>query len=101
MNALTRALLGAALITLSASSALSAQHLHLNNRWKECSFVIDPSLTPEAWHQFVSEAGLVTYIRPLASARPLGAKRRHGFAWTAGLASVRVLRIEGPLSSMR
>ena len=74
MKALTRALLVTALMTIVGSAPISAQVLHVNHRWKECAFVIDPSLTQEAWHQFVGEAGLVTYFRPLASARPLGAK---------------------------
>lgn len=46
--------------------------LHVNPRWKECSFQIDPSLTQQAWHQFTKEAGLVTYFRPLTDAAPLG-----------------------------
>jgi len=58
-------------LTLSASPLL-AQVLHVNDRWDNCSMVIDPSLTQDAWHQFVSEAGLVVYFHPLASARPLG-----------------------------
>jgi hypothetical protein len=29
-------------------------------------------LTQGAWHQFVKEAGVVTYFRPMASAEPLG-----------------------------
>jgi hypothetical protein len=74
MKTPARALLGAILITALGSFPASAQHLHTNHTWKECAFVIDPSLTAEAWHQFVGEAGLVTYFRPLASARPLGAK---------------------------
>jgi hypothetical protein len=51
---------------------LSAQVLHLNDHWDECAFVIDPTLTQASWHQFVKEAGLVTYFRPLVSAEPLG-----------------------------
>jgi len=51
---------------------LHAQVLHTNDRWKECAIVLDPSLTQGAWRQFVREAGLVTYIRPLASAKPMG-----------------------------
>ena len=51
---------------------LSAQVLHVNDRWDECAFVIDPMLTQGAWHQFVKEAGVVTYFRPMASAEPLG-----------------------------
>ena len=46
--------------------------LHVNPRWKECSFQLDPSLTQAAWHQFTQEAGLVTYFRPLLDARPMG-----------------------------
>ena len=55
-------------------SPLFAQKLHVNDRWDECSFVLDPSLTQEAWHQFIREAGLVIYFRPLTSAKPLGVK---------------------------
>lgn len=47
-------------------------HLHTSNRWKECSFQLDPSLTKEAWQQFTREAGMVIYFRPLVDARPLG-----------------------------
>jgi hypothetical protein len=46
--------------------------LHINHRWDECSFQLDPALTPAAWRQFTREAGLVTYFRPLADAKPLG-----------------------------
>jgi hypothetical protein len=87
--ALRRTLTG----TLAAASALAAlgsaalaqdsyQHgghshdhvpLHINSRWRECSFQIDPSLTQEAWHQFAGEAGVVTYFRPLMTAEPMGA----------------------------
>jgi hypothetical protein len=66
-----------------STSRASAQHrhghgtdhdvvLHVNNRWKECSFQLDPALTQAAWRQFTDEAGLVTYFRPLMDARPLG-----------------------------
>lgn len=50
-------------------------HLHTSNRWKECSFQLDPSLTKEAWQQFTREAGMVVYLRPLADARPMGRGR--------------------------
>lgn len=46
--------------------------LHVNPRWKECSFQLDPSLTRDAWRQFTREAGLVVYFRPLTDARPMG-----------------------------
>jgi len=54
------------------SSEAQRPKLHVNPRWKECSFQIDPSLTQAAWHQFTEEAGLVVYFRPLADARPMG-----------------------------
>jgi hypothetical protein len=46
--------------------------LHVNPRWRECSFQLDPSLTQSAWHDFTKEAGLVAYFRPLTDARPMG-----------------------------
>ena len=46
--------------------------LHVNPRWKQCSFQLDPSLTQDAWHQFTAEAGLVSYFRPLTDAKPMG-----------------------------
>ncbi len=48
--------------------------LHVNPKWKECSFQLDPSLTQEAWHQFAAEAAMVAYFRPVKDAKPLGAK---------------------------
>jgi hypothetical protein len=50
-------------------------HLHINTRWSECSFQLDPSLTQSAWRQFTREAGLVAYFRPLSDARPMGRGR--------------------------
>lgn len=47
-------------------------HLHINPKWKECSFQIDPSLTQAQWNQFTNEAGMVAYLRSLDDARPLG-----------------------------
>lgn len=47
--------------------------LHVNPRWKECSFQLDPALTQAAWHEFTREAGLVAYFRSLTDARPMGA----------------------------
>lgn len=59
-----------------APSAASTQGnhatLHVDPRWKECSFKLDASLTQEAWRQFTREAGLVTYFRPLIDAKPMG-----------------------------
>lgn len=65
---------GAAMLLFFAAFAppLFAQKLHTNSRWRECAIVLDPSLTQGAWRQFTRELGLVTYFRPLASAKPLG-----------------------------
>lgn len=49
--------------------------LHVNPRWKECSFQLDASLTKSAWRQFTGEAGVVTYFRPLSGAEPMGKGR--------------------------
>jgi hypothetical protein len=49
--------------------------LHINPRWKECSFQLDPSLTQTAWRQFTREAALVAYFRPLSDGRPMGKGR--------------------------
>lgn len=46
--------------------------LHVNTRWKECSFQLDPSLTPAAWKEFTREAGEVAYLRPVADAMSMG-----------------------------
>jgi hypothetical protein len=59
---------------VGASKLASAQELHVNPRWSECSFQLDPSLTQKSWNQFAREAALVAYFRPLTDARPLGAK---------------------------
>lgn len=65
-----------ALVLFSASHLSSAQHhdpkLHINTKWSECSFQLDPSLTQEAWRQFTREAGLVAYFRPITEAKPMG-----------------------------
>lgn len=64
------------LIIIIATPSLYAgdggQVLHTNDQWSNCSFVLDPSLTQEAWHKFTREAGLVVYYRPMASAKPMG-----------------------------
>lgn len=57
--------------TVFAQSAKDVK-LHINPRWKQCSFQLDRSLTQSAWHQFTQEAGLVVYFRPLADAAPMG-----------------------------
>jgi hypothetical protein len=70
----TAVVLAAALFA-SPASAQGIPKLHVSNRWKECSFQLDPALTQTAWHQFTQEAGLVVYFRPLSDARPLGKGR--------------------------
>jgi hypothetical protein len=58
--------------TPAAAQTARQPKLHVNPRWKECSFQLDPSLTQSAWHQFTREAGLVSYFRSLTDARPMG-----------------------------
>ena len=65
----------AGLACLPAGAAAQHDHdvtLHVSDRWKQCSIQLDPALTQEAWHQFVEEAGLLIYFRPLIGARPMG-----------------------------
>jgi hypothetical protein len=59
---------------LSVAQDHQDTHLHVNPKWSECSFQLDPSLTQQAWHEFTKEAGLVAYYRPLVDARPMGVK---------------------------
>lgn len=66
-----------AVATALTSPQLGAQEhaaptLHVNPRWRECSFQLSSSLSKGAWRQFTREAGLVTYFRPLADAKPMG-----------------------------
>ncbi len=67
----------AAFAIYCAVNFASAQdvHLHVNPRWEECSFQIDPSLTQDEWHRFAQEAGMVTYFRSLTDAKPMGTGR--------------------------
>lgn len=74
-KALARSAPAAALVLALPASPLTAQVLHVNDEWDECAIVLDPSVTQAAWHQFVAEVGMVTYFRPMTSAKPLGAKR--------------------------
>lgn len=67
----------AAVVMLGVAATADAQQhknvrLHVNPRWDECSFQLDPSLSQSAWRRFTDEAGLVAYFRPLADARPMG-----------------------------
>ena len=77
MSRSTFAAVAAACAIILAPSTTLAQGkpvLHIDHRWEECSFKLHPNLTQSAWRQFSREAGLVTYFRPLADARPLGAR---------------------------
>lgn len=77
MNMPKHGLIGTASVLAFVLSAppLQGQHLHVNHDWDQCAIVIDPALTQSSWHQFVTEVGLVTHFRSLASARPLGPGR--------------------------
>jgi hypothetical protein len=61
--------------------------LHINPRWKECSFQLDAALTQSAWRQFAGEAGVVVYFRPLVDAAPMGAGKFEVSAlqWKTGI----------------
>lgn len=48
--------------------------LHVNSRWRECSFQLDPGLTQGEWKEFTKEAGLVASFRALKDAKPLGVR---------------------------
>src|SRR5437870_3608433 len=71
----------------SPAEAQTHPKLHINPRWTECSFQIDPSLTQSDWRQFTGEAGLVTFFRPLADAAPMGRGRFEVSAlqWKTGI----------------
>jgi hypothetical protein len=66
------------LLSLCTVVAVNAQNnhddveLHINPRWKECSFQLDASLTQSAWKEFTKEAGMVVYFRSLTDAKPMG-----------------------------
>lgn len=72
-NLITAAVALMALVQTPAAAQHSDHpHLHVNPRWKECSFQLDAALTQSAWRQFTREAGLVAYFRPLSDAQPMG-----------------------------
>ena len=66
-------------LTQTPAAAQTGGHthpdLHVNPRWKECSFQLHSSLTQSAWRQFTREAALVAYFRPLTDAQPMGKGR--------------------------
>jgi hypothetical protein len=78
VTALATTLAIAALTTLGSPALAQGHdepHLHVNPRWKQCSFQLSASLTKEAWRQFATEASVVTYFRPLTDAAPMGKGR--------------------------
>ena len=58
--------------TSASGQTIGQPRLHVNPRWRECSFQLNSSLTQSAWRQFTQEAGLVSYFRSLTDARPMG-----------------------------
>jgi len=77
MTYMIRTVAAAAFAVALIQSSASAQHsdhppLHVNPRWKECSFQLNSALTQSAWRQFTREAALVAYFRPLSDAQPMG-----------------------------
>ena len=70
----TAAIAVAAMLFPAAAAAQTdgRPRLHVNPRWEECSFQLDPALSQSAWRQFTEEAGLVVAFRPLADALPMG-----------------------------
>ena len=73
VNALTAGLILASLQTAAFGQTVEKNvKLHVNPRWSQCSFQLDPSLTQSAWHEFTEEAGVAAYYRPLTDARPMG-----------------------------
>lgn len=83
-----------AALTLALLPSMSFAHgggkkvkLHVNPKWKQCSFQLDSSLTQHAWREFTQEAGLVAYFRPLSDARPLGVGNYEVsiLQWTTGI----------------
>ena len=69
----TSIILSLAMICATYFASAQDVHLHVNPKWEECSFQIDPSLTQSEWHRFTKEAAMVVYFRPLKDAKPMGA----------------------------
>jgi hypothetical protein len=79
MHKIIFAIVTAAFTLPIGRTAAFAQHggekdvtLHVNPRWSQCSFQLDPALTQDAWREFTEEAGLVAYFRPLRDATTVG-----------------------------
>lgn len=67
------------LAILAGLTELTAHHegdhavnLHLDNTYKECSMMLDPSITQSEFRDFAREAAPILYFKPLAGAKPLG-----------------------------
>ena len=52
-----------------------AQELHVNDRFRECSIILDPSLTQSQFHKFTVEAAQVFTFKLMSPAEPLGARK--------------------------
>ena len=89
-KAIYTAAMAAGLAFLPSMALAQVSHnvrLHVNPKWDECAFQLDPALTQKAWHQFAAEAGLTTYFRSLTDARPMGAGKWEVSAlqWETGI----------------
>ncbi|MEE8437385.1 MAG: hypothetical protein V3S22_03505 [Candidatus Neomarinimicrobiota bacterium] len=61
-------------LPLSSSYAQGDRPIqHLTDDWENCSMILDPSLTQDAWHRFTQEAGNIFYFHSLTSPKALGA----------------------------
>ena len=56
----------------NAQNDHSDVYWHIDPDVKDCSMVIDPSLTQDQWHKFTKQAGGIVYFKSLASAKTLG-----------------------------
>jgi hypothetical protein len=64
-----------AFVVLCFISISYAQELHTNHRFRECSIMLDPSLTQSQFHKFTREAAQVFTFKLMSPAEPLGARK--------------------------
>lgn len=64
-----------AFVLLGFIAISHAQELHLNHRFRECSIILDPSLTQDQFPKFTREAAQVFTFKLMSPAEPLGAKK--------------------------
>lgn len=66
----------AAVLCLAFQTATAQDvRLHVNPRWEQCSFQLDPTLTHSEWREFTHEAAMVAFFRPVVGARAMGKGR--------------------------